>query len=64
MADDEETIWVDVVQKHETEKAYLFEIEGEEIWVPKSCTHGRRKENEKIVRCEISAWFCKKEGIE
>lgn len=51
----------------ETEKAILCEVEGEEMWIPKSVIHdysevygGEGEEGELIVQ----GWWAQKQGIE
>lgn len=66
MSLDGETIWFDVVEVDETEKAYLFTFEKvpDDLWIPKSqCGGRRRNENKKIVRVELSAWIAKEKGL-
>lgn len=64
MSDDEVRI-PNVVGKHETEKAVLCVIDGEEKWIPKSQisddsdVYGKGHEGDLIV----TEWFAKKEGL-
>jgi hypothetical protein len=51
---------------HETERAVLFSIEGEELWVPKSCIH----EDSECYSMEsgpgllvVNEWWAEKEGL-
>ena len=49
-----------------TQKAVLFELEGEAIWVPKSVIHGE----DYLTTCGeetdigVKTWFLDKEGFE
>ena len=59
----DETVWFDVEEVRETEKAYLFNIEGDEMWVPKSQVRGRKKDDGKIVRVELTSWIASQKGL-
>lgn len=60
------TVIIDVERvKAETDLALLFVIDGEEIWVPKSCIEEPDEiavEDEEI-EVEIAEWFCQREGL-
>lgn len=53
------------VAKHETEKALLVDIDGEEKWIPKSQIHDDSEvyENGHEGTLVITGWFAKKEGL-
>ncbi len=59
-----ETIRVDSVVK-ETGEAFLFDIDGEETWVPKSVCEDANEISEGDVNLdvEIAVWFVRKEGL-
>ena len=46
--------------KHETEKAYLFVIDEEEVWIPKSVCE---EVDEELNIVEIQEWFAEQEGL-
>lgn len=59
-------IVVDFVKK-ETAKAVLCEINGDEIWIPKSVIDEGEDdltEGEEDVTISIAAWFARKEGLD
>jgi hypothetical protein len=61
----------DATYIHQTEGAVLFEIEGEEIWVPKSaledggkCVKDFDPDNKgDEVEVSIAQWLCKDRGL-
>lgn len=55
---------VDVVEK-ETENAFLFVIDGEEFWVPKSqvADADSYAEGDKNASVSITKWIAEKVGI-
>jgi len=62
--EDDETIKIEVIIKRESERAYLFCYEGEDVWVPKSqirclLTYGSGDGS----RVEISRWIAEQKGI-
>lgn len=60
----DDIVWFDVVQERESEGAFLFVVEGEEMWIPKSQVRARRKDPAgKIVRCEFTRWIADKKGL-
>lgn len=47
-------------RKHETKKAVLFKINGEDKWIPKS----QIIEEDETAECVlVTRWFAEKEGI-
>lgn len=58
-----ETVWYDVSELSETDLAYFFEIEGDEMWIPKSQLKARKKEDGKIVRVELTTWIAEQKGL-
>lgn len=60
-----ETIWFDVVDTgRSTEKAMLLEIEGKELWIPRSQLRARKKDKDgQVVRAELTRWFATKTGL-
>jgi len=59
MSYDDETVEIEIVNKvHETDHAVLFNIEGDEFWIPKSVIDDM---DECMV--VVQKWFAKKEGF-
>lgn len=61
-----ETIWYDVVEVAQTDKAYLFTFaeHDEDVWIPKSQCGGRRRNDEgKVERIELSTWIVREKGL-
>lgn len=61
-----ETMWFDVVEVAQTDKAYLFTFEDldEDVWIPKSQCGGRRRNDDgKVERIELSTWIAKEKGL-
>lgn len=60
-----ETVWFNVRELgRETDKAVLVEIDGLEIWLPKSQLKARKKSpSGSLQRVEITTWFAKKSGL-
>ena len=46
-----------------TEKAVLYDIDGDETWIPKSVLENPDAINEGDTELYIARWFCDKEGI-
>ncbi len=51
----------EIVGRRETEKAYLFIIDDEEIWLPKSQVEDIRETENVVI---IPLWFAKAKGLE
>lgn len=61
-----ETVWVDVEGPlRETDAAYLFDIDGEEVWLPKSQVKARKRNLDLtgFVRIEVPRWLAAKNGL-
>ena len=61
-----ETVWYDVVEVAQTDKAYLFTFakHHEDVWIPKSQCGGRRRDEDgKIVRVELSTWIVREKEL-
>jgi len=59
MSYDNETVEIEIVNKvRETDQAVLFNIEGDEFWIPKSVIDDM---DECMV--VVQKWFAKKEGF-
>lgn len=59
------TVTRDAVLLHQTEKAYKFEIDGEELWLPKSrCewSPSARDDTEGVVEMDMS--IAKEKGLD
>lgn len=66
--ENDETIWIDVEQVTETELAWLLEIEGEQVWIPKSQVRGKARHADgpfkgRLRRVEIRQWMAKLKGL-
>ncbi len=62
---DDETVWIDVEGPLKTTpKAYLFDTEAGETWVPKSQLGAIKGHIETGVdRIEVNTWWAKKHGL-
>lgn len=51
--------------KRETDLAFLFDIDGDEQWVPKSCINEPDEIEEGFteIEVEIAEWFCQQENL-
>lgn len=58
-------ITVDKIVK-ETENAFLFEIDGEQEWFPKSqvCDPETYEEGDKDCSVSVTEWIAKQKGLE
>lgn len=66
LRENDETVWVDVQQLNETEKAWLFGLveSGEEVWIPKSQVRAKKKDADGTIgRIEITKWMARQKGI-
>jgi hypothetical protein len=48
---------------HERPKAVLIEVDGLEVWVPKSLTKDPKMDFEGGSWMEVKRWFAKQEGL-
>lgn len=51
---------------HETQKAILFRIQNEEVWIPKSVINDLTLTKERFKKSgtvEVAEWFAEKEGF-
>lgn len=52
---------------HETDLAFLLEIDGDEIWIPKSVINFDESEEIEVgnimLEISIAQWFADKEGL-
>jgi len=55
-----ETLDVDEF-KHQTTKAWLVVIDGDDVWVPKSISIYEPEDDPTSI--QIQQWFCEKEGL-
>lgn len=57
-------VQVDKILK-ETPKAFLVEIDGEELWIPHSQIADSEdyREGDKDLEIAVAEWFAKKEGL-
>ena len=63
MSEQTVSLSVDVVEK-ETEKAYLFVVGGEKIWMPKGqIRNGEVSEGDKELVVEITKWIAEQKGL-
>lgn len=46
---------------YETQKAYLVNIDDEEVWIPKSVIEDFDEKNGQMI---IAEWFASKEGLD
>jgi hypothetical protein len=61
---DREIVTVDCELKHQTEKAWLVVIEGEEFWCPKSIGEFTATSADGVVgELEAPTWWVEKENI-
>jgi len=58
------TVRIETTLIHETEKAWLFLIQDEEVWIPKSQGQWELHDDaESDGTLELNKWFAEKEGI-
>lgn len=60
-----EYTWIDVSGPiAKGEKADLFDTDAGELWIPKSQTAARKRdEGHATVRLEVTAWWARKHGL-
>ncbi len=59
----DDTSWFDCTFVRETELAMLLEIEGEELWIPKSQIGASKKKDGKPIRVELTDWIARQKGL-
>lgn len=47
----------------ESEKAYLVDINGDHVWVPKSVSEWHPSQNKVDGTLEVQQWWAEKEGL-
>ncbi len=62
---DDDFTTVEGTYLHETDKAVLVEVDGDEVWIPFSCcdfVEGSHDRGDSIT-LEVATWFAEKEGM-
>lgn len=58
-----ETVTFDAELMEETERAWLFNIDGDELWVPKSLGEWHEAKNKVDGEIEVPTWWAERNNL-
>ena len=62
--DGPENVELEVAYKHESDSAVLFDHEGDDVWIPKSCiVSAYDPDEEELQSIYVQGWFAYDKGL-